>query len=192
MASNFWVVQATDYQALCPIGAPGELLIEGPLLARGYLNDKAKTAASFVVDPQFIAQLGLRMTGRRMYRTGDLVRQNPDGSLLYLGRCNSQQVKIRGQRVDVGDIEYNIAQHLPGLATVAVELVERGAQIYLVAAMDFGGNTSYGGDMLRSIAEGLRKKLLQSLPTYMVPTLYIPMETMPTNASGKLDRQALR
>ncbi|KAJ5810979.1 hypothetical protein N7447_010495 [Penicillium robsamsonii] len=210
MKSNFWVVQATDYQTLCPTGAPGELLIEGPLLARGYLHDEAKTKASFILDPKFVTQLGLP-SGRRMYRTGDLVSQNSDGSLLYLGRCNSQQVKIRGQRVDVSEIEYQITQQLSGTGSVAVELVERGAQINLVALMNFAPNSPYmrtvpvpvtknaiagsalvANETLASTFQELRMKLLQSLPAYMVPTLYIPMADMPTNASGKLDRLAIR
>jgi len=210
MKSNFWVVQATDYQTLCPIGAPGELLIEGPLLARGYLHDEAKTNASFVRDPKFLSQLGLP-SGRRMYRTGDLVSQNLDGSILYLSRCNNQQIKIRGQRVNVSEIEYHIIQQLPGTGTVAVELVERGAHIHLVALMNFAPNSTYmrttsvpattgatagsalvAIETLASTFQGLRLNLLQSLPAYMVPTLYIPMADMPTNSSGKLDRLALQ
>lgn len=69
LASCFWVVDPTNYNNLVPIGAPGELLIEGPLLARGYLNDPEKTSKAFISDPSFIETHGLG-TGRRMYRTG--------------------------------------------------------------------------------------------------------------------------
>ncbi|KAL4865749.1 hypothetical protein BDV12DRAFT_174019 [Aspergillus spectabilis] len=189
MQSLFWVVQTTNPQALCPIGAPGELLIEGPLLARGYLNDERTTGDCFITDPAFVEQLGLGPAGRRMYRTGDLVQQNRDGSLLYLGRCGGQQVKIRGQRVDVGEVECQIAQRIAGLKTVAVELVGQGSQLSLMAVVDFAGETP---TTMASIFKPLREELLHVLPQYMVPTLYMPTAHMPVNASGKLDRRALR
>ncbi|RDW69663.1 hypothetical protein BP6252_08683 [Coleophoma cylindrospora] len=208
MKSLFWVVQAGNYNQLCPIGAPGELLIEGPLLARGYLNDEKKTQAAFIIDPDFIKQLGLG-PGRRMYRTGDMVRQNKDGSLMYLGRCNSTQVKIRGQRVEISEIEYQIVRQLPKIRTVAVELLQRGAQISLVAVMNFAADFDYANqallnstaavtgtvastDELRGVFQGLQAALSQVLPAYMIPTLYVPMSNIPMNASGKLDRRALR
>lgn len=81
LASCFWIVDPTDHNRLCPLGSPGELLIEGPLLARGYLNDDLKTRAAFIEDPNFLDELGLKHEcTRRMYRTGDLVRQNEDGT----------------------------------------------------------------------------------------------------------------
>ena len=81
----FWVTSVSDYKRLVPIGIPGELLVEGPHLGKEYLNDPEKTAKAFVWDPDFVTSLGIS-PGRRMYRTGDLVRQNPDGSLVHLGR----------------------------------------------------------------------------------------------------------
>nr|WOZ30810.1 McfA [Coleophoma empetri] len=203
MKSLFWVVQASNYNQLCPIGAPGELLIEGPLLARGYLNDEKKTQAAFIIDPDFTKQLGLG-PGRRMYRTGDMVRQNQDGSLMYLGRCDSTQVKIRGQRVEISEIEYQIVRQLPKIRTVAVELLQRGAQISLVAVMNFAADSEYANAMaaatgavasidgLREVFQGLQEALSQVLPAYMIPALYVPMSNIPMNASGKLDRRALR
>ena len=104
----FWVTSPSDYNRLVPIGIPGELLVEGPHLGRGYLNDPDKTAKAFVWDPGFVTQLGIS-PGRRMYRTGDLVQQNTDGSLIHLGRIDTQ-IKIRGQRVETGEIESNIVQ----------------------------------------------------------------------------------
>ncbi|KAL3429906.1 hypothetical protein BDV09DRAFT_200156 [Aspergillus tetrazonus] len=189
MESLFWVVQTDNYQALCPIGTPGELLIEGPLLARGYLNDETTTNDSFITEPRFSEQLGLERTGRRMYRTGDLVQQNRDGSLLYLGRCGGQQVKIRGQRVDVGEVEHQITQRLTGVKTVAVELVGQGSQLSLMAVIEFAGETPATA---APVFEALREELLHALPQYMVPTLYMPTDQMPINASGKLDRRLLR
>nr|BAN91482.1 putative Echinocandin B nonribosomal peptide synthase [Aspergillus spinulosporus] len=189
MESLFWVVQSDNHQALCPIGTPGELLIEGPLLARGYLNDETTTNDSFITEPRFPEQIGLERTGRRMYRTGDLVQQNRDGSLLYVGRCGGQQVKIRGQRVDVSEVEHQITQRLPGVKTVAVELVGQGSQLSLMAVIEFAGGTSVTA---APVFEALREQLLHALPQYMVPTLYMPTDQMPINASGKLDRRGLR
>ncbi|KAG4268291.1 hypothetical protein FPRO04_14800, partial [Fusarium proliferatum] len=94
---RFWVVDYRDYNKLCPVGVPGELLIEGPHLAREYLNDATKTANSFITYPSFLTDLGIESTGRRMYRAGDLVRQNDDGTYSNLGR-RDQQIKIRGKR----------------------------------------------------------------------------------------------
>ncbi|KAL6231349.1 hypothetical protein BDW75DRAFT_243990 [Aspergillus navahoensis] len=189
MESLFWVVQTDNHQALCPIGTPGELLIEGPLLARGYLNDETTTNDSFITEPRFLEQLGIERTGRRMYRTGDLVQQNQDTSLLYLGRCGGQQVKIRGQRVDVGEVEHQITQRLPGVKTAAVELVGQGSQLSLMAVIDFADGTPA---TTAPGFEALREGLLHALPQYMVPTLYMPTDQMPITASGKLDRRGLR
>ncbi|KAF2259632.1 amino acid adenylation, partial [Lojkania enalia] len=121
LAGGFWVVNPANIGQLVPLGAPGELLIEGPLLARGYLNDPAKTAAAFVTDPAFVQQLGLSAS-RRMYRTGDIVQQNADGSLTYLGRRDTQ-VKIRGQRVEIGEIESHIVRLLPDAREAIVDVV---------------------------------------------------------------------
>ncbi|KAL4884491.1 hypothetical protein BJY04DRAFT_215457 [Aspergillus karnatakaensis] len=189
MKSLFWVAQVNDHQTLCPIGAPGELLIEGPLLARGYLNDETTTNESFITDPAFLRQLGFESRGRRMYRTGDLVQQNRDGSLLYLGRCGGQQVKIRGQRVDIGEVESQISQRLLGARTIAVELIGQSSQLSLMAVVDFANEPP---TPTTPVFERLREDLLRVLPQYMVPTLYMRTGRIPINASGKLDRRALR
>ncbi|PYI17571.1 acetyl-CoA synthetase-like protein [Aspergillus violaceofuscus CBS 115571] len=217
LACAWWVVDADSIHALCPIGAPGELLIEGPNQARGYLNDDEKTQAAFVQDPEFIPRLGL--ASRRLYRTGDLVKQNPDGSLIHLGR-RDLQVKIRGQRIEVGEIEYQIQRHLAGARTVAVERVQHGGdgeQISLVAVLDFVDETHNiddndgadptattaaaatdalqplpPSDSLRTTFNELRQTLLRILPVYMVPVAYLPVDQMPSNANNKLDRRAIR
>ncbi|KAJ5618098.1 hypothetical protein N7537_003212 [Penicillium hordei] len=203
LACSWWVVQAENHHALCPIGAPGELMIEGPIQARGYLNDEEKTRAAFVTDPDFMQQLGL--SDRRLYRTGDLVKQNPDGSLTHLGRRDFQ-VKIRGQRIEVGEIEYQIQQHLEGARTVAVERIQHGAdgkQVSLVAVLDMmsesnetasrdGPQPLAPSDHLRAIFNNLRHTLFRVLPGYMVPAAYLPVDHMPSNPNNKLDRRAIR
>jgi amino acid adenylation domain-containing protein len=199
-----WVTDPLDFNRLSPIGAVGELLIEGPI-AREYLHDPVKTAASFVVDPSFVGRLGLT-PGRRMYRTGDLVRQNKDGSLTYLGRRDTQ-IKIRGQRVEVREIESRISQSLPGNPPVCVDLVQpQGSDLttpMLFAAIDMHNEVaSQGGtapgtlcepsENLRGRLQNLHSQLIDELPLYMVPSHLVPFAILPTNASGKQDRQATR
>lgn len=103
-ASGMWVVDSSNYHRLLPIGAVGELLIDGAILTRGYLNDEQKTAASFISNAKWADQL---CPGRRMYRTGDLIQQRLDGSFMYVGRIDSQ-VKIRGQGVEMAMIEFAV------------------------------------------------------------------------------------
>ncbi|UKZ97170.1 NRPS [Trichoderma asperellum] len=206
LSSCFWVVDTKDYNRLCPIGAPGELLIEGPLLARGYLNDPVKTDKSFVTDPSFLARCGLDgKSGRRMYRTGDLVRQNEDGTYTTLGR-RDMQVKIWGQRVETGEIEYWVVRSRPEIRTAAAMLAQLGTsrdQGVLAVAVDF---TDEVLDEMKADADGflepspslldtfeeIRNSLMGVLPRYMVPELFVPMASLPLNSSGKLDRRAIQ
>ncbi|KAK5657865.1 hypothetical protein OQA88_2413 [Cercophora sp. LCS_1] len=209
VSNRLWVVHPSDHNALVPVGTPGELLIDGHSLAREYLHDPTKTAASFVVDPKFAASLGLP-AGRRMYLTGDLVRQDPDDGLFTcLGRLDSQ-IKIRGQRVQVGEIESQIVRLQPSVQHACVDLVLlRGApEPMLVAAVelqaDFGGDSGDAGDnhhldeatkrpsqRINAFLAQVRSCLFQILPLYMIPSHFVPM-TLPVNASGKLDRRATR
>ncbi|KAF2098826.1 acetyl-CoA synthetase-like protein, partial [Rhizodiscina lignyota] len=207
VAGSLWIVDAADYNRLCPIGVPGEILIEGPLLARGYLNDSAKTASAFIMDPTWAAQYGLGH-GRRMYRTGDMARQNHDGSLTYLGRMDNQIKVHGGRRVELGEIEHWIRVSHPDVRAVAVDAItprEDEATPVLTAFVEFdkdsvhvpGTNVSTPGPC--PMSEGMRDKfsnlqmsLLNALPPYMVPALYIPMAQLPQTASGKLDRKLIR
>ena len=103
-----WVI-CRDGRQLAPIGAVGELWLEGPLVGQGYLNDLEKTAAAFIEDPPWLLRgvSGYRGRRGRLYRTGDLVRYNADGTLVFIGR-KDEQVKIRGQRVELGEIEHHL------------------------------------------------------------------------------------
>ncbi|KAF5265191.1 hypothetical protein FOXYS1_3998 [Fusarium oxysporum] len=208
LASCFWVVDPKDFNRLVPIGAPGELLIEGPLLARGYLGDEVKTAKSFLIDPDFTKHHGLQ-PGRRMYRTGDLVRQNSDGSYTTLGRRDTQ-IKIRGQRVEFGEIEYWVVRSAPEISQAAVMLLDgpAGQSSVLAVALEIadGGETSAVDNNLQGLSqadllepttamresfEEVRGHLISVLPRYMVPEIFIPMSRLPLNSSGKLDRRAI-
>ncbi|KAM0430348.1 hypothetical protein ACHAQK_010679 [Fusarium lateritium] len=205
---NFWVTSTTDHNRLCPIGIPGELLIENSWQARGYLNNPELTAQCFVVEPGFIKQLGLDGAGRRMYRTGDLVQQNPNGSYTYIGRMGNE-VKFRGHRIDLGRIEYWIGKLLTGVQTITVDLVDLGKKANdLVAVMDFTQDSELFGldeteqingvtilapsSKIQTALCRLRDGLADRLPSHMVPTAFMPWKRIPLTPSGKTNRKAVR
>ncbi len=164
---------------LLPPGVPGELHLGGRGLARGYLGRPDLTAAAFVPD-RFSA--GPAEAGARLYRTGDLVRFRSDGQLEFLGRAD-QQVKVRGFRVEPGEIEAQIAEH-PGVREVAVVpyAAARGDLRLAAYVVMTGGDP--GLDELRAF-------LRARLPAHMVPSAFRVLPAMPLAPSGKIDRRAL-
>ncbi len=161
---------------LCPvpIGVEGELCIGGTLLTRGYLNQSELTAANFVPDPFSI------QPGGRLYRTGDVVRWLANGNVEFIGR-RDDQVKIRGFRIELGEIEASLAKH-PLVTEVAVIAWAEGSTQRLVAYV--------GSDDPPSI-ESLLRHSRETLPSHMVPSEFIMLESLPRTAHGKLNRKAL-
>jgi amino acid adenylation domain-containing protein len=171
--TQFYVVDA--HLQLVPVGVPGELLISGDGVARGYWNRPELTASKFIAD---------RFTGQadsRLYRTGDLVRYLPDGNLEFLGRID-QQVKIRGFRIELEEIETVLLTH-PGVRQAVVVVREEGEK-YLAAYVVPAEGSSF-------TTSELRDHLKQSLPDYMVPTAWVSLPVLPLTPNGKLDRKAL-
>jgi amino acid adenylation domain-containing protein len=166
------------YCGLLPVGASGELCIGGAGVGLGYLNDTERTEASFQLDPYSDSEIGARL-----YRTGDRGRLRGDGTFEILGRLDFQ-VKIRGQRVELGEIESQLERHeAVRQAAVHSWQAERGDRLaaYLVPR-----------DPLQPpSAEQLRTHLASVLPGYMVPDQFIILRTMPLSANGKIDRRSL-
>ncbi|WP_021592445.1 MULTISPECIES: amino acid adenylation domain-containing protein [Actinomadura] len=158
-----------------PVGSVGELFVSGHGLARGYLRRPGLTAARFVADP-------FRSDGSRMYRTGDLASRRPDGMLDFHGRADDQ-IKIRGYRIEPAEIEEVLLTD-PEVAQARVRLRRMGDTAYLVAyAVPVeDGHVS---------AAGLRRRVAEALPDYMVPAAVVAIPALPLTASGKLDLGAL-
>ncbi len=159
-----------------PVGIPGELHIGGDGVARGYWGRPELTAEKFVADPF------QQDPGARLYKTGDLVRHRPDGTLEFLGRRDTQ-VKARGFRIETAEVEHHLKQH-PGVTECVVVAREdrpgdRRLVAYLVAAAPAPG------------AGELRRLLSAKLPSYMVPSAFVPLERLPLTPNGNVDRAAL-
>ncbi|MFI6367083.1 amino acid adenylation domain-containing protein [Nocardia sp. NPDC050630] len=159
-----------------PVGVAGELYLAGSALARGYLDKAATSAARFVAHP-------FGEPGRRMYRTGDVVRWNSDGALEFLGR-NDFQLKIRGYRVEPGEIDAVLSSRAEVAYAVTVSWRAGAGPVMLVsyAVPETGASLS---------SEELRAALAEVLPSYLVPAAVMILDAIPLSPNGKLDRAAL-
>jgi acyl carrier protein len=173
--SNTQIYIVNTGMQLVPLGVTGEICIGGAGLARGYFNRPGLTAEKFIADPFS------KEEGARLYKTGDLGRWLADGNIEYLGRIDNQ-VKIRGYRIELGEIE-NVLQQTEGVK-----------QAVVMAKADGNNSKKLVGYI---IADGLFNKeaiianLSQKLPAYMVPGVWIQMESLPLTPNGKIDRKAL-
>ncbi|KAF5719487.1 non-ribosomal peptide synthetase [Fusarium mundagurra] len=202
-----WVADARNHNRLMPIGGIGELLVEGPIVARGYLGDESKTKEAFIEPPSW--RRGMELEGHgigRMYKTGDLVMYNSDGSLKYVSRKDTQ-IKLNGQRIELGEIEYHVQAHLPDYVQAAVDIVvpqskasTKALAVFFASGDDADDTFTQDVDPLlvsmssawTDLAQSLKSALRDALPSYMVPTIYIPLAQMPLTLAGKLDRQRLK
>ncbi|HEY0172360.1 MAG TPA: amino acid adenylation domain-containing protein [Pyrinomonadaceae bacterium] len=173
-----------------PVGVCGELLIGGRGVARGYLNRPALTAERFVPDP-FSGE-----AGARLYRTGDVVRWTNGGVLEFLGR-RDEQVKLRGFRIELQEVEAALLRHASVRQAVVVAEREAGSVrrlIGYVSAVEVGEGEGGDGELAtgrESLGRELREHLRERLPEYMVPSAFVVLDELPLNANGKVDRKAL-
>ncbi|CAI6312177.1 unnamed protein product [Periconia digitata] len=205
-----WIVDENDHNVLRPVGSIGELLIEGPILARGYLKRPEITAAVFIDSPDWLRDI---RPDSKLYKTGDLVQYNSDGTINFIGRKDSQ-MKINGQRVEAGEIETVLSSGLDqDDGPIFVDLLKRaslGEADILVCFVCVkskpekskeppGSETliQVDADSIEKLHSAVTKILrkqsaMSSLPQYMLPQAYIPIGRIPLSISGKTDRRALK
>ncbi|KAJ5893957.1 hypothetical protein N7495_005648 [Penicillium taxi] len=198
-----WLVNPENHDELVPVGAPGELLLEGPTLARCYVNNPEKTNESFIYDPAWTKLDSTGGMNRRFYKTGDLARYNSDsGSFNYIGRKDTQ-VKVHGQRIELGEIENQLMRD-SNVTHCAVLFPKTGFSNGRLAAVIssaglFADQSDANLEPLRLISPSMKAKLVAGireglsvrLPTYMVPSVWLFVESMPLLPSGKLDRKGI-
>ncbi len=155
----------------------GEIYLRGVGVGRGYLNDPAQTALSFIPDP-FSSE-----PGSRLYKTGDLARYLTDGTLQFLGRCDFQ-IKIRGQRVEISEIEVSLCTHPNIHQAVVLDKNDESGQVYLVAYVIAAFFPAPASEDLKVFLEAL-------LPSHMIPLAFILIDEFPLNTNGKIQRDAL-
>lgn len=214
-----WIVDPDHHDVLLPVGAIGELVIDGPIVGKGYLGDPEKTAASFIAPPAWSLDPELKMfdvdPNRRLYKTGDLVRYAYDGSLVILGRKDHSQVKVRGQRVEIQEIQNHLQKSSHIMHSMVIMPSSGILRSRLVAALSL---ECLAAEILPSQEESdqsrirlVSKRLLSTklinevtqslesingilsrvLPAYMMPEDWLVVEKMPVQVSHKLDRQAI-
>jgi acyl-CoA synthetase (AMP-forming)/AMP-acid ligase II len=215
-AARAWVVEPRGELGdwLTPVGAVGELVISGPLLAQGYLNDAEKTAKAFVENPRWLKTFSDKNNfapPTLIYRTGDLVRYRQDGAIEFIGRRDGQ-VKVNGQRIELGEIESRLSadgrvqlalvtqpktgpcqKKLVAVLTLARGCPSQSVKGPSVSVATAGctpatGPSSWQTQAQRDLEE-VRSYLSDAVPTYMVPAVWVVLESMPVVVSGKLDRQ---
>ncbi|KAG6363944.1 hypothetical protein INS49_009047 [Diaporthe citri] len=221
MCANLWVLDPSDPERLAPMGAPGELMVEGPCIARGYLRPGSAAAANgFCEPPGWLRALrkGDGVPSTRLFRTGDLVRYASDGSIDYIGRRDFQ-VKINGQRTELGEIEAQIRRLLPESFRLTVQMAPTPRQpdgvltacVAERAAIRTGGpgsdpvsvtdfsrpspaaaaDAGRWWDDEKSSAASLRERLSRVLPAYMIPRAFFAFDPLPLNINGKVNAREI-
>ncbi|EGD94500.1 nonribosomal peptide synthase [Trichophyton tonsurans CBS 112818] len=210
MGCHIWLADIRNPDQLAPVGAVGEIVIEGPTVARGYINVTGTKAAAFIPFCPWVPDSQER---HRAYRTGDHGRYiDSDGSIEFIGRKDTQ-VKIRGQRVELSDVEHHLRRLYPGVhhvvAEVAIPAARKGAHPLLAAFVNENNTNERSsnengipdssslllppcGPFLLDWLDRVRPVMQASLPSYMVPTLALPISRMPLTPTGKTDRRQLR
>lgn len=196
-----WIVLPERDHLLAPVGQVGELLIEGPLVGQGYLDEAEKTSAAFIQNPPWLLRGAPGVLGRhgRLYKTGDLMRYNVDGTLQFVGRKDAQ-VKLRGQRVELGEVEHHVQKYLGTTVTanppIAAELItpceSHNAMLVVFLSVPWTDSDRSPEAAVAELTARLNDELAKVLPGYMIPSSYIPIDELPMTGTGKVDRRSLR
>ncbi|KAM3417119.1 hypothetical protein BST61_g8695 [Cercospora zeina] len=200
VAARCWITDAENVNRLAPIGSPGELLIESPGVARGYLDNTAsrQDSSSFLSHvPTWRSQIPISPTFK-IYRTGDLVCYASDGSIIYLGR-KDRQIKIYGQRVEPGDVESHLHRHVAGVSAL-VEVIahaqdaSRNTLVAFLIPLSHESSPSNIEAHLLPVdnAKEISEQLKKHISPHSIPSFYIWVAHVPTTPSGKTDRLRLR
>lgn len=198
-----WVVAPDNHHKLAPVGAVGELLLQGPTLSRGYLRNERATREAFIEPPSWLHRMWPNACDLgQMYKTGDLVQYLPDGSLKYFGRKGSQ-VKLHGQRIELAEVEHHVHPHFPDAHNVVADVLVSSSTkqpvliAFIAQSAPVDGETSTISFLQRSqeflqAAQNTKSKLLEIVPRFMVPSFFIPLDSIPLSKAGKTHRRLLR
>jgi acyl-CoA synthetase (AMP-forming)/AMP-acid ligase II len=199
-----WLVDVNNHHRLASIGSLAELVIEGPHLGRGYLKRPRVPSLSVIENPPWLSFR--KKSNTKVYKTGDLVRYTAQGTIQYISRKDGQ-VKMNGQRLELGEIEHKMHQELaPGIEVLAewINPTKEARQAFLAAFImvpfsnraasenDIVHTSNEAKDFVAKMTAHLPARLAQSLPSYMIPSVYIPIRKIPTSVAGKQDRGLLR
>lgn len=204
---QIWIVDPEDHTRLRPVCCPGEMVVSGPTLARGYLDDAEQTARAFVSG--FVWAEGAEP--RSIYKTGDVARYRSDGTLEFLGRKDGQQVKFHGLRIELGEIEAAIhsscdgARVLTGVVVEKLVILGRDSLVAFFHSRALPVPTTMESEPqpclvpppdiprgVKALVRAIVASLETLLPRYMIPSLFLPVSRWSQNTSGKTDRQLLR
>ncbi|NIM16730.1 MAG: amino acid adenylation domain-containing protein, partial [Candidatus Aminicenantes bacterium] len=189
-AANFNLLVLDKSLNVCPVNITGEMYIGGDGVAEGYLNRPELTAEKFVSVSYKSYRAYRAYISRKIYKTGDLVRWLSDGNIEFLGRIDFQ-VKIRGFRIELGEIEKQLTGHPAIKETVVLVLGEEQQEKFLCAYVILNNDKEKLFDETPGIPGELNAYLSQTLPDYMIPSHFIPIQKIPLTPNGKLDRRAL-
>lgn len=206
VAGCCWIVSPDNPDQLAPIGSIGEVLIEGPIVGRGYIGHaKSLKASPFIKFPDWLSSFrGGKQTGK-LYKTGDLAQYSGigDGSLEIIGR-KDQQVKLRGQRIEFGEIEYQLGQIISTPENILVDIItpstlKTPTLVAFIRDRQIPTEEKNGANLLPAPDAKFFSKVIKAkwalgkiLPRHMVPTLFIPLGYLPFTATGKANRRLLK
>ncbi|KKK14147.1 hypothetical protein AOCH_000823 [Aspergillus ochraceoroseus] len=201
---NNWIVEADNHEQLAAVGCVGEVVVSGPSLGKGYLDNEIATSAAFVTCSWLKGMQPFAASSNRLYRTGDLAFYNVDGSMQLVGRKDNQ-VKVRGNRVELGEVERRL-NRLSSITTIMACVPKAGPlQRQLITVFSLSENDlsnrkeitlrlsdDFSSPGTKSFLKQLRERLSREVPGYMIPSYWVVVEEIPLNNSGKLDRKAVR